>query len=72
VMLERQLEPDGATTPVSWTTRLAARRRTQTGAVQISPPELRIAAIEPGRNHTLWWYGRSLSAKGVEATRILD
>src|SRR5688572_10082384 len=40
------------------------------GAAFVLPD--RIPAHEPGRNHTLWRYGRSLKAKGWKARRILN
>ena len=70
VVLE-SLEPGRRLDPTRLDEALA--REQQHGAVAVGPFMLpdRIPAHTPGRNATLWRYGRSLKAKGWQHTQIL-
>jgi len=65
------LEPDRRYNPSDLDTVLPPEPATTTDGAAFMLPD-RILAHEPGRNHTLWRYGRSLKAKGWKLPRILN
>jgi hypothetical protein len=64
------LEPERRYNPSELDELLPPETEPATEGAPFVLPE-RIPAHEPGRNHTLWRYGRSLKAKGYKLPRIL-